>query len=75
VKPNVVTIHLGRDDATGVIDPNAPVLIIAPDGSKPFGRLLQHFWFHLSCFENFRGAAKGAFLVLKGCKPGSRPEV
>jgi hypothetical protein len=40
VKPNVVTIHLGRDDATGLIDPNAPVLIIAPDGSKHFGRLL-----------------------------------
>jgi hypothetical protein len=38
MKPNTATIHFAVD-ADGVVDPNAPVLIIGPDGSPHTFRL------------------------------------
>jgi hypothetical protein len=36
----VISVHLARDAETGVVDPDAPVLIIGPDRSRQTGRLL-----------------------------------
>jgi hypothetical protein len=56
MKPNTVTIHLAVG-ADGVVDPDAPVLIIGPDGSP------HTFWILPGELDLFAGALAASFEV------------